>query len=59
MRGGLYRVALHQSALYDRHLLDISHNLLYVVSLIQKVNVLLMLNELAYWDICRTFTFIV
>ena len=59
MRGGLYRVALHQSALHDRHLLDIGYNLLYVDSLIQKVNVLLMLNKLAYWDICRTFTFII
>ena len=59
MRGGLYRVALHQSALHDRHLLDISHNLLYDDSLMWKVNVPLLFNELAYMDIHRTFTFIV
>lgn len=28
IRGGLYRVALHQSALYNRILWDISHNVL-------------------------------
>ena len=59
MRGGLYRVALHQSALHDRHLLDSSHNLLYDDSLMRKVNVPLMFNELAYIGIHRTFTFIV
>lgn len=44
MRGGLYRVALHQSALHDRHLLDIGYNLLYVDSLMWKVNVPLMFS---------------
>ena len=47
IRACLYRVALHQSALYDRHLLDISYNLLYVDSLMQKVNVPLMFSWLA------------
>ena len=44
MRGGLYRMPLHQSALYDRHLLDISYNLLLIDSLMQKVNVPLMFS---------------
>ena len=59
MRGGLYRVALHQSALHDRHLLDISYNLLYDDSLIHKVNVPLMFSYLRFLGIHRTFTFIV
>ena len=46
MRGGLYRVPLHQSALYDRNLLDIGYNLFYVDSLMQKVNVPLMFSQL-------------
>lgn len=59
IRGGLYRVPLHQPTLYDRHLLDIGYNLLYVDSLIQKVNVPLMFSQLRLLGIHRTFTFIV